>query len=134
MILVTGFGYQQSTNASGILVKSLRDELPEALMPLRDMLAFEVITCDETSRETEHQTLERQLNSLLKHYKPDLCIHTGQAPPYNKITIEKIATNAFRREIIDPRIVDVEVLEDRHHRRRHDEPSPHDPVPSRSST
>jgi pyroglutamyl-peptidase len=103
MILVTGFGYQESMNASGILVKSLMDVLPEVLMPFRGALAFEVITCDETSRETEHQTLESQLSILLKRYKPDLCIHTGQAPPYNKITIEKIATNSFRREIIDPK-------------------------------
>ena len=103
MILVTGFDYQESTNASGILVKSLMDELTETLLPFRDALAFEVITCDETSRETEHQTLESQLSNLLKRYKPDLCIHTGQAPSYNKITIEKIATNSFRREIIDPK-------------------------------
>ncbi len=103
MILVTGFDYQESTNASGILVKSLMDELTEELNPLQEALAFEIITCDETSRETEHKTLESQLNNLLKRYKPDLCIHTGQAPPYNKITIEKIATNSFRREIIDPK-------------------------------
>lgn len=103
MILVTGFGYQESTNASGVLVKSLMDELTEELMPFQDALALEVITCDETSRETEHKTLESQLSNLLKRYKPDLCIHTGQAPPYNKITIEKIATNSFRREIIDPK-------------------------------
>ena len=29
--------------------------------------------------------------------------HTGQAPPYNKITIEKIATNSFMGEVIDPK-------------------------------
>lgn len=103
MILVTGFGYQASTNASGVLVKSLMDKLTEELVPIQDALAFEVITCDETSRDTEHKTLESQLSNLLKRYKPDLCIHTGQAPPYNKITIEKIATNSFRREIIDPK-------------------------------
>ncbi|MEJ2630934.1 MAG: hypothetical protein P8011_01550 [Acidihalobacter sp.] len=40
---------------------------------------------------------------MLERYRPDLCVHTGQAPPYNKITIEKIATNSFRREIIDPK-------------------------------
>ncbi len=102
MILITGFDYQESTNASGVLVKSLMDEITEELIPLQDALAFEVITCDETSRETEHKTLESQLSNLLKRYKPELCIHTGQAPPYNKITIEKIATNSFRRKIIDP--------------------------------
>jgi len=103
MILVTGFDYQESTNASGVLVKSLMDDPTEALMPFLDALAFEIITCDETSRETEHRTLESQLNNMLKRYKPDLCIHIGQAPPYNKINIEKIATNSFRREVIDPK-------------------------------
>ena len=103
MILITGFGpYQQSTNASGVLVKSLRDDLTKELLPLRERLIFEVITCDDTSRETEHLSLEAQLSELLKRHQPSLCIHTGQAPPYNKITIEKIATNSFVREIIDP--------------------------------
>ena len=103
MILITGFGpYQQSTNASGVLVKSLRDDLTKELLPLRERLIFEVITCENTSRETESLRLEAQLSELLKRHQPSLCIHTGQAPPYNKITIEKIATNSFMREIIDP--------------------------------
>ncbi len=103
MILITGFGpYREAMNASGALVQSLMDDLPDVLVPLKDQLAFEVITCDDTSRETEHQTLEAQLDVLLKKYQPDICIHTGQAPPYNKVTIEKIATNSFMREIIDP--------------------------------
>jgi len=103
MILITGFGpYREELNASGALVNSLKDELPESLVHLNEQLAFEVITCDDTSRETEHQSLEAQLGALLKQYKPELCIHTGQAPPYNKIVVEKIATNSFMREIIDP--------------------------------
>ena len=103
MILVTGFGpYQEETNASGVLVNSLKGDLPNELLALENDLAFEVISCDDTSRETEHQSLESQLRDLLKQYEPELCIYTGQAPPYNKITIEKIATNSFMREIIDP--------------------------------
>lgn len=102
MILVTGFDYQNATNASGILVKSLKNDLTDMLVPFKDELAFEVITCDETSRETEHRTLESQLDELLVQYTPTICIHTGQAPPYNKITIEKVALNSFRQEIIDP--------------------------------
>lgn len=103
MILVTGFGpYQESTNASGVLVESLKENLTKELLPLREKLVFEVITCDDASRETEHLTLEAQLSEILKRHQPSLCIHTGQASPYNKITIEKIATNSFMREIIDP--------------------------------
>ena len=103
MILITGFGpYREPMNASGALVHACKQKLPDALYSLRDRLAFEVISCDDSSRETEHLTLESQLQGLLKEYKPELCIHIGQAPPYNKITIEKIATNSFMREVIDP--------------------------------
>lgn len=102
MILVTGFDYHDSINASGVIVRSLKDKITEALEPIKDTLVFEVITCDETSRETEHVTLESQLRDLLVRHAPAICIHTGQAPPYNKITIEKISINSFRNEIIDP--------------------------------
>ena len=103
MILITGFGpYREDMNASGELVNSLKNDLPDALDPLQDLLAFEVIACDDASRETEHQSLETQLAALLKRYAPALCIHTGQAPPYNKIIVENIATNSFMREVIDP--------------------------------
>jgi hypothetical protein len=33
---------------------------------LKGLLAFEVITFDDTFRETEHQSLEAQLEELLK--------------------------------------------------------------------
>ena len=103
MILVTGFGpYKESMNASGALIESLRSELPAELVPLKAKLAFEVITCDDSSREAEHRSLEAQLTTLLADYRPELCIYTGQAPPYNKIAIERIATNSFMKEIIDP--------------------------------
>lgn len=103
MILVTGFGpYQEDMNASGEVVNSLNNDLPDELIPHKDVLVFEVITCDDTSRDTEHHSLEAQLLDLLKHHEPEVCIHTGQAPSYNKITIEKIAINSFMRELIDP--------------------------------
>lgn len=66
MMLVTGFGhYQEDINASGTLVSSLRNELPDALSDLEDQLAFELVVCDDTSRETEHASLENRLLELL---------------------------------------------------------------------
>jgi len=104
MILVTGFGpYQEDINASGELVRSLEDNLPEELARLEKILAFEVITCDDASREAERQSLKVRLDEMLKRYEPELCIHTGQAPPHNKIILEKMATNSFMRETIEPR-------------------------------
>ena len=103
MILVTGFApYREELNASAALVGSLKTDLPASLAPLADQLVFEGITCDDTSRETEHQSLEAQLGELLKQHEPELCIHTGQAPSYNKIVVEKLATKSFMQEIIDP--------------------------------
>jgi pyroglutamyl-peptidase len=103
MVLITGFGpYREDMNASGVLVRSLKEDLPTTLDHLKDLLAFEVVTCDDTSRETEHLSLENQLDELLRRHEPELCIHTGQAPPYNKIMVERIATNSFMREVIDP--------------------------------
>ncbi len=103
MILVTGFGpYKEEINASGELITSLQKKLPKKLSHMKSELALEVICCDDTSRETEHQSLEKQLKKLLVEYKPEICIFTGQAPPYNKITIEKVAINTFMREVIDP--------------------------------
>ena len=61
MILVTGFGpYQEPTNASVDLVLPLKNELTKELLPLQLELAFELIACDDTSRETEHLTPEAQ--------------------------------------------------------------------------
>jgi pyroglutamyl-peptidase len=103
MILVTGFGpYREDLNASGALVNSLKNDLPDALRPLKEVLAFEVITCNDASRETEHLSLEAQLAELLQRCRPALCIHTGQAPSCNRIIVERIATNSFMRAIIDP--------------------------------
>ena len=103
MILVTGFGpYKEEMNASGALVASFISELPAELASLAPELAFAVIACDDTSRESEHLSLERQLNALLAEYRPEICLFTGQAPPHDRITIEKVAINSFMREIIDP--------------------------------
>lgn len=103
MILVTGFGpYEEDANASEVLVQSFIDCLPGELSGLQARLAFEVIVCAKASREMEHRALEANLSRLLEHYEPELCIFTGQAPLYNKITIERIGINSFMREIIDP--------------------------------
>jgi pyroglutamyl-peptidase len=103
VILVTGFGpYREGLNASAELVKSLKHDLPGELLALKSRLVFEVVACEAASRETEHRALEAHLAGLLERHRPQMCIFTGQAPPYGKITIEKIALNSFMREAIDP--------------------------------
>ncbi len=103
MILVTGFApYKEEFNASEALISSMRNNLPDELRDIKSQLVFERIEVNDTSRETEHQTLEAQLLCLLKKYKPTLCIFTGQAPPYNRITVEKVGLNSFMEKLIHP--------------------------------
>ena len=103
MILVTGFApYREEYNASQELIASYMDTLPEELSSLKSDLALEVIACDDTSRESEHQSLEARLEQLLSTHRPKSCVFVGQAPPYNKIVIERLGTNTFMDLIIDP--------------------------------
>lgn len=52
-IRVTGFSScREARNASEAVVRSLKDDLPESLAHLQDQLVFEVINCDDASRET----------------------------------------------------------------------------------
>ena len=102
MLLVTGFGpYDEAFNASGMLVQSLVEDLPQELESLREQLSFALFNIEPGSRESEHRELEQRLRELLHQHSPSVCIHTGQAPVYNKITVERLATNSFQREAID---------------------------------
>jgi len=66
-MLVTGFGpYHEARNDLEAVVRSLKDDLPDTLAHLQDQLVFEVINCDDSSGETEHQSLEAQLKALLE--------------------------------------------------------------------
>ena len=103
MILATGFApYREEYNASQELIASYMEDLPDELCDLKSDLALEVIECDDTSRESEHQSLEARLSELLSTHRPTSCVFVGQAPPYNKTVIERLGTNTFMDQIIDP--------------------------------
>ena len=86
-ILVTGFEpNDDGLNASKILVESLRDEPPEGLSGIRELIYYEVIPPNTNK-------LQATILEHISHYKPDYCIFTGQAPGRNKITFERLATN-----------------------------------------
>jgi len=79
----------------------LVEDLPQELESLREQLSFALFNIEPGSRESEHRELEQRLRELLHQHSPSVCIHTGQAPVYNKITVERLATNSFQREAID---------------------------------
>ena len=86
-ILITGFESKENvTNASNILVSSLIDDLPDSLKPLSEKLEFKIIS-DST------HTVKEELKDTIIKAKPTYCLFIGQAPGYNRVTLENIATN-----------------------------------------
>ncbi len=86
-ILVTGFEpNDDGLNASKILIESVRDDLPESISGIREIMHFEVLPPSSDALQTNF------LNAIAKH-KPTYCLFTGQAPGRNKITFERLATN-----------------------------------------
>ena len=86
-ILVTGFEpNDDGVNASGILVESIRDDPPESLSGIRELVHFEVMPSSTTR-------LQAVILGHISRHKPTYCIFTGQAPWRNKITFERMATN-----------------------------------------
>lgn len=86
-ILITGFkSRQDKTNASDILVSSLIDALPASLESLSNNIDFAIVTDDAFA-------LKNELEKLILKIKPTHCLFTGQAPGYNRVTLETIATN-----------------------------------------
>ena len=86
-ILVTGFEPNDAgLNASKILVESLRDDPPESLLGIRDLVRFAVMP----------PSSERLRAAILEHlsrHRPVYCVFTGQARGRNKIALERLATN-----------------------------------------
>ena len=69
MILVTGFEpYKEEFNASAELVNSLKLNPATELHGIESEIAYEVIGVDTESRQSEHESLESQLQTLLNKY------------------------------------------------------------------
>lgn len=86
-ILITGFdSKEKTTNASDILVSSLIGELPISLKSHTEKLEFRIIN-DNTHAAKE------ELEDAIIETNPNYCLFIGQAPGYNRITLETIATN-----------------------------------------
>jgi pyroglutamyl-peptidase len=86
-ILITGFEpNDDGLNASKILIESMREDLPECIAGMRDILHFEVLAANTS-------TLNESLFQAIATHEPCYCLFTGQAPGRNKITLERLATN-----------------------------------------
>ena len=86
-ILITGFASNHlGVNASGLLVRSLMQDLPLMLAGAKHLLNFRVL-------DASTDDLQFQLEALLHEVRPSDCVFVGQAPGRNNITLERTATN-----------------------------------------
>ena len=86
-ILITGFSTRENaSNASDVLVTSLRENLPDALAACANKLHFALIDADTYS-------LRATLENMLQTVAPSACVFVGQAPGRNNITLERVAGN-----------------------------------------
>jgi pyroglutamyl-peptidase len=79
-ILVTGFEpNDDGSNASKILVESLREESPESICNIIDLVSFEVLPPSSAK-------LKSAVHHAIEQHQAAFCVFTGQAPGRNKIT------------------------------------------------
>lgn len=86
-ILITGFEpFDDTLNASQMLVESLRADLPEPLGRLQHQLHFLILP---VHTERTWPLLREQLERL----RPEICLLTGQARGRDRICLERVALN-----------------------------------------
>jgi len=103
-LLVTGFPKfdRFEENATQTLVESMRDDLPKELASLADHLAFGIVHFENDDSATQKRTMLQSAHHLLAEHEPDVCLFCGLAASRSWITLETIAINVFKGDLIDP--------------------------------
>ncbi|MEL6381314.1 MAG: pyroglutamyl-peptidase I [Cyanobacteria bacterium J06626_18] len=86
-VLITGFEpNDEGLNASELVVASMRDDLPQALVGYRHCIDFRIMPGNT-------QILGPIVDATLTAIAPNICIAIGQARGYNQIALERMAKN-----------------------------------------
>jgi pyroglutamyl-peptidase len=86
-ILITGFEpNDDGLNASELLITSLRDNPPQEISHYINHIDFKIMPGNTN-------LLEQVVDETFKIQTPDICLLTGQARGYNKISLERMAKN-----------------------------------------
>ncbi|MBN1857863.1 hypothetical protein JW848_01515 [Candidatus Bipolaricaulota bacterium] len=103
-LLVTGFPKfdKYAENSTQTLIASILAESPPELESLRGSVAFEIVEFDNEDSASQQKTMLESLHMLLKKHDPSVCLFCGQAASRPWITLETIAINVFKGELIDP--------------------------------
>lgn len=103
-LLITGYPPFDAfpLNSTHQLIESMRADLPAELAEVRDSIAFDIVDFDNTDSTSQQQTMLESYRRVTALHQPDVCLFCGQAAARNLVTLETIAINVFKGEIIDP--------------------------------
>ncbi|MFC2095037.1 hypothetical protein ACFLSW_01170 [Candidatus Bipolaricaulota bacterium] len=103
-LLVTGYPPFDAfpINSTHQLIESMKTNLPTELADAHDVIAFEIVDFDSTNSVSQQRTMLESYRRVMKLHEPDVCLFCGQAAARPMVTLETIAINIFKGEIIDP--------------------------------
>jgi len=102
-LLITGYPPFDSfpLNSTHQLIESMKAELPTELAELSESIAFDIVDFDNTDSASQQKTMLESYRRVMTLHKPDICLFCGQAAARMMVTLETIAINVFKGEIID---------------------------------
>jgi pyroglutamyl-peptidase len=103
-LLITGYPPfdQFPLNSTHQLIESMKADFPEKLAGLRESIVFDIVDFDNTDSDSQQRTMLASYRRVMDTYQPDICLFCGQAAARTMLTLETIAINIFKGDIIDP--------------------------------
>jgi len=103
-ILVTGFPKFDAfpQNSTQALIESIIGDPPPELTDLEADLVFEIVHFENDDASTQQRTMLESFHAVIDTHHPDIALFCGQAASRPWITLETIAINVFKGEIIAP--------------------------------
>lgn len=103
-LLVTGYPPFDAfpLNSTHQLIESMKIDLPKGLADVQEAVAFEIVDFDNTDSASQQRTMLESYRRVMKLHEPDVCLFCGQAAARPMVSLETIAINVFKGEIIDP--------------------------------
>jgi len=103
-LLITGYPPfdQFPLNSTHQLIESMKADLPVELSALSESIVFDIVDFDNTDSDSQQRTMLASYRRVMDSYQPDVCLFCGQAAARTMLTLETIAINIFKGDIIDP--------------------------------
>lgn len=102
-LLITGYPPydRHPLNSTHQLIESMKADLPDELVDLRESIVLEIVDFDNTDSASQQKTMLGSYRRVMDAHEPDICLFCGQAASRPMLTLETIAINCYKGDIID---------------------------------